>query len=64
MEIDSSDKRIYIQRLARLAGTYINISELKFSVDGNRYRYRYRYGYLSLSEEKDEDLKELKRNKI
>jgi hypothetical protein len=36
----------------------MNISELKFSVDGNGNRYC----YLNLNE--DEDLKELKRNKI
>ena len=53
MEIRERETRIYVHRLV---GTYMNISELKFSVEGNGNRY------LNLNE--DEDLKELKRNKI
>jgi hypothetical protein len=53
METPEQEHRIYVHRLVC---TYMNISDLKFSVEGNGNRY------LNLNE--DEDLKELKRNKI
>jgi hypothetical protein len=57
MEI--AEHRIYYLSKTNIMHLYeMNISELKFSVDGNGNRYC----YLNLNE--DEDLKELKRNKI